>query len=177
MILSSLDRLTASVTGAADVSDVAGPRWRELGLVGLAALTTYSAAVGWQAQVVSYPLYRAVAAEDFLAYHAQYNGAIPVVVIAPGFLAFLAGIALPWTRPAWVPARTAGVVAVAGAVSLVSTVAWAIPRHARLDRIGQDAATIDSLLTANLVRSVALTVGTLALVGLVGGRACRGGRG
>ncbi len=174
MILSSLDHASSSVAGATD--DI-GPRWRELGLVGLTALTTYSAAVGWQAQVVSYPLYRAVAAEDFLAYHAQYNGAIPVVVIAPGFLAFLAGIALPWTRPAWVPARTAGLVAVAGAVALVSTVAWAIPTHARLDRVGQDAATIDSLLTANLVRSVALTVGTLALVGLVGGRACRRGKG
>ena len=62
----------------------------------------------------------------------------------------------------------AGLVAAAGAVSLVSTVAWAIPMHDRLDRIGQDAATIDSLLSANLVRSVALTVGTVALAALVG---------
>jgi len=174
VILPSLDRSAAAVTGT---PGVAGQPWREVGLVGLTALTTWSAAVGWQAQAVSYPLYRAVAAEDFLAYHAQYNGAIPVVVIAPGFVAFLAGIALPWTRPAWVPARVAGLVAAAGAVSLVSTVAWAIPMHARLDRVGQDAATIDSLLSANLVRSVALTVGTVALAVLVGGRACRTGRG
>ncbi|WP_377640515.1 hypothetical protein [Oryzobacter terrae] len=175
MILPSLDRSPVPATGlrAAPV----GARRRERALVGLAVLTAYSTAVGWQAQLVSYPLYRAVAAEDFLAYHAQYNGAIPVVVIVPGFVSFLAGIALPWTRPAWVPPRVAGLVAAAGAVSLASTVAWAIPMHDRLDRLGQDAATIDSLLSANLVRSLALTVGTVALAGLLAGRACRSAEG
>ena len=171
MILPSLDRSAASSTLA--VGAVTGPRRRELGLVALTALMAYSTAVGWQAQLVSYPLYRAVGPEDFLAYHAQYSRAIPVVVIVPGFLSFLAGMAFPWTRPAWVPDRVAGLVAAAGAVSLVSTVAWAIPMHDRLDRIGPDAATIDSLLSANLVRSLSLTAGTIALAGLVGGRACR----
>jgi hypothetical protein len=156
MILPSLDHVSPAVA-AGDAS------WRHLGLVGLTALTAYSTAVGWQAQLVSYPLYRAVAPEDFLAYHAQYNSAIPVVVIVPGFLSFLAGVAFLWTRPAEVPRGVAAVVAAAGATSLVSTVAWAIPMHDRLDRIGQDAATIDSLLSANLVRSLALTVGTAAL--------------
>lgn len=137
--------------------------WRTAGLVGLTALTAYSTGVGWQAQLVSYPLYRAVAAEDFLAYHAQYNASIPVVVIVPGFLSFLAGVAFWWTRPAEVPPAAAAVVAATGATSLLATVAWAIPMHDRLDRIGQDAATIDSLLAANLVRSLALTLGTAAL--------------
>ena len=41
---------------------------------------------------------------------------------------------------------------------------WAIPMHDRLDEIGQSAATLDSLLQANLVRSLALTAGTAALV-------------
>ncbi len=156
MILPSLDHPSPAVT-AGDSS------WRHLGLVGLTALTAYSAGVGWQAQLVSYPLFRAVAPEDFLAYHAQYNAAIPVVVIIPGFLSFLAGIAFAWTRPAEVPQALAAVVAGTATTALVSTVAWAIPMHDRLDRIGQDAATIDSLLSANLVRSLALTVGTAAL--------------
>lgn len=141
----------------------ASSRGRDLGLVGLTALTAYSTAIGWQAQLVSYPLFRAVSSEDFLAYHEQYNQAIPVVVIAPGFLTFLGGIAFWWTRPAWVPRPVAGVVSGAGLVSLVSTVLWAIPRHDRLDEVGQSAATIDSLLQANLLRSIALTAGTLAL--------------
>ena len=60
--------------------------WRHPHLVALTALTAYSTGVGWQAQAVSYPLFRAVPTEDFLAYHAQYNEAIPLVVIVPGFL-------------------------------------------------------------------------------------------
>ena len=106
----------------------------------LTALTAYSTGVGWQAQAVSYPLFRAVPAEDFLAYHAQYNEAIPLVVIVPGFLSFLACAAFPWTRPADVPRGLAGVVAGSGLVSLVSTVAWAIhpaARPARPDRPGR----------------------------------------
>ncbi|MDD7937347.1 hypothetical protein PHK61_02810 [Actinomycetospora lutea] len=140
------------------------PSWRRAHLVGLTALTAYSTGIGWQAQAVSYPLYRAVPAEDFLAYHAQYNAAIPLVVIAPGFLTFLACAAFPWTRPAEVSRRLAAVAAAGGLVSLVSTVAWAIPMHDRLDRLGRSAATIDSLLDANLVRSLALTASTAALL-------------
>jgi hypothetical protein len=150
------------VTTTAAVRTPSG-RWHDRGLVGLTALTAYSTALGWQAQLVSYPLYRAVSREDFLAYHAQYNQAIPVVVIVPGFLSFLGGVAFWWTRPGSVPRPVAGVVAGSGLVSLLATVLWAIPQHDRLDEIGQSAATIDSLLQANLLRSVALTVGTVAL--------------
>ncbi len=57
----------------------------------------------------------------------------------------------------------AAAVALCGMVSLLSTVLWAIPRHDDLDRIGRDATTIDSLLRANLLRSLALTAGTFLL--------------
>lgn len=140
------------------------PPWRRTHLLGLTALTAYSTGVGWQAQLVSYPLFRAVPAEDFLAYHAQYNRAIPLVVIVPGFLTFLACAAFPWTRPPDVSRRLAGIVAAGGLVSLTSTVAWAIPMHDRLDRIGQSATTIDSLLDANLVRSLVLTLSAAGLL-------------
>ncbi|PVZ03428.1 hypothetical protein [Actinomycetospora cinnamomea] len=140
------------------------PGWRRWHLVGLTALTAWSTGIGWQAQAVSYPLYRAVPAADFLAYHAAYNAAIPTVVIVPGFASFLACAAFPWTRPPDVPRGLAAVVAAGGLGALVSTLAWAIPRHDRLDRIGRDAATIDSLLQANLVRSLVLSAATVALV-------------
>ena len=42
---------------------------------------------------MSYPLFRAVGAEEFASYHLQYNDSIPFVVIVPGFAAFLGGIA------------------------------------------------------------------------------------
>ena len=41
--------------------------WRQLNLAALTALTGYSAALGWQAQVVSFPLYRAVGEAEFAA--------------------------------------------------------------------------------------------------------------
>jgi hypothetical protein len=137
--------------------------WRLGHLVGLTALTAYSTALGWQAQLVSYPLYRAVGTADFAAYHQQYNESIPLVVIAPGFASFLAGAAFLWTRPDDVPRRVAAVVSGAGLAALLSTVAWAIPMHDRLDAIGQEAATIESLLQANLWRTLALTVSTAVL--------------
>lgn len=153
---------------ATEVRTTRESRWRSRGLVGLAALSAYSTAIGWQAQLVSYPLFRSVGEADFLAYHQAYNQAIPVVVIVPGFVTFLASIAFLRTRPADVPVKAAAVVAVSGAVSLLSTVLWAIPMHDRLDDIGQSQATIDSLLDANLVRSLALTVGTGVLLWCVG---------
>jgi len=109
---------------------------------------------------VSYPLYRAVGTEDFAAYHLQYDDSIPFVVIAPGFAAFLGGVAFWWTRPEGVPRQVAAVVAVGGLTSALTTVLWAIPMHDRLDRIGQSAETIDSLVLANVPRTVALTVST-----------------
>lgn len=147
------------------------PDWRRWSLIGLSVLTAYSTALGWQAQMVSYPLYGAVSVEDFAAYHQQYNAAIPVVVILPGFVSFLGGAAFYWTRPSEVPRPAAALVGASGLVSLLSTVVWAIPQHDRLDRDGQSAATIDSLLEANLLRSLALTVGTLTLTWCLARRA------
>lgn len=138
--------------------------WRHANLLALSALSAYCTGIGWQAQQVSYPLFRSVGAQDFLAYHQDYNHAIIWVVIVPGFATFAASIAFWWTRPPAIGRIGAGLVAGTGLISVLSTVAWAIPMHDRLDRIGQDAATIDSLLGANLVRSLALTVGTGALL-------------
>jgi hypothetical protein len=155
------DSIAAAATGAPPGP---APGWRRWHLVAITALTCYSTGIGWQAQLVSYPLFRAVGAEDFLAYHQAYNEAIPLVVIVPGFVGFLACVAFPWTRPREASRWVAGAVALSGWGCLLSTVLWAIPRHDTLDRIGRDAATIDSLLQANAVRTAALTVGAAALV-------------
>jgi hypothetical protein len=160
---------TVIATGAADTSSSAQAEpassgtWRRWNLVVLTSLSAYSTALAWQAQLVSYPLYRAVGAGDFIAYHERYGASIPLVVIVPGFATFLAATAFYWTRPAGIGRRSAAAVSVAGLVSLLSTVLWAIPRHADLDRIGRSEATIDSLLRANLLRSLALTTATVVL--------------
>lgn len=137
--------------------------WRRYYLLGLAVLSAYSTGVAWQAQLVSYPLYRAVAADDFLAYHAQYGVSIPGPVIVPGFATFLACMAFPWAQPHGIARRSAALVALSGLVAFLATVLWAIPCHVELARIGQSSATIDSLLRANAVRTAALMVGTTVL--------------
>lgn len=156
--------MTATLSTTRPIATARTASWRYWALAGLTALTAYSMGVGWQAQLVSYPFFGTVPAEHFAAYHLQYNAAIPVVVIVPGFLSFVAGIAFWWTRPREVGRPAAAVVAVTGLTSLLATVLWAIPMHDRLDQVGQSAATIDSLLGANLLRSLALTAGTAALV-------------
>ncbi len=158
-----------------DTSTFAVPRttarapggWRIWNLVAVTALTAYSTGLSWQAQFVSYPLFGRVSAAEFPGYHLDYNTAIVGVVIVPGFLGFLATIAFLWTRPAAVSLRAAAVVAVSGLGSILSTVLWAIPAHDRLDRIGQDAATLQSLLTANAVRTGFLTLGAVMLCWIV----------
>jgi hypothetical protein len=152
-----------SLASTLDSTSSMGPVWRVWNLAALAALTAYSTGVAWQAQFVSYPLYRALSAEEFPGYHLAYNAAIPGVVIIPGFVTFLACAAFPWTRPTGVSRPLAATVTICGVGSLLSTVLWAIPMHDRLDRIGQDAATITGLLQANGVRTALLTVGAAVL--------------
>lgn len=157
---------TAALTRPTAFSSRRG-HWRNWNLAAVAALTAYSTGVSWQAQFVSYPLFGQLSAEEFAAYHLAYNDAIPGVVIVPGFLTFLACIAFVGTRPAGVSRGVAGLIAIAGLGSILTTVLWAIPMHDQLDRIGQDSATLQSLLTANAFRTGFLTVGTLALFGTV----------
>ena len=47
--------------------------------------------------------------------------------------------------------------------------------HDQLDRIGQDAATLRSLLTANAVRTAFLTIGTVGLFGVIAAKLRRAG--
>lgn len=57
------------------------PSWRYAYLVVLTALCAYGTALGWFAQLVMYPLFRAVPAKDFGAFHSLYNRSIPAPVI------------------------------------------------------------------------------------------------
>jgi hypothetical protein len=138
-------------------------RWRDAALVALTAMTAYTTAISWQVQAVSYPLFRAVDAVQFPAYHQQYNETILWPVLIPGFPTAAAGVLFFWIRPARLSGRVAAVVSAASLASLLLTVLWAIPMHDRLDVIGQDGATIDSLLRANLLRSLSFTLSTAAL--------------
>lgn len=150
---------------------------REVAQVALTLLTAYTTAISWQVQAVSYPLFRAVDDTDFAAYHQQYNEAILWPVLIPGFPTVIAGTLFYFFRPPRSSRRLAALVSATSLISLLLTLLWAIPMHDRLDAIGQDGPTIDSLLQANLLRSLALTLSTTALgwglLRLVGGRVRR----
>ena len=155
------DAITTSRPGAPPGRQA---RWRLWNLAATAAITCYSTGIAWQAQLVSYPLFLAVGADDFPAYHQAYHEAIPLVVIVPGFVGFVACTVFPWTRSRDVPRRVGALVALSGIGAIASTVFWAIPRHDTLDRIGRDVATVQSLLQANALRTAVLTVGAGALL-------------
>ncbi len=139
-------------------------RWREHFLIWFLVLAGYNLGVAVQAQFVSYPLYKAPGSAEFLSYHAQYNESIPLPVILPGFAFMLLSAAFVALRPAVVSRAVALAVTACGLVGLLTTTAWAIPRHDELDRIGQSLPTIDSLLMANAVRTLAFAVEVALLV-------------
>jgi len=108
-----------------------------------------------------------VGTEGFAAYHQHYNEDILWPVLIPGFPTVFACALFLWIRPVRVPRPAGAAVTAIGISSLLLTLLWAIPMHDRLDRDGPVAATIDSLLQANLLRSVLLTVCTILLGSMV----------
>ena len=74
----------------------------------LAVLSVYNCGVIWPTQSVTYPLFRLVPKDAFLAYHLFYNRRITASVIIPGFLSFLVLFVLLFFRPPsitlWMPA-------------------------------------------------------------------------
>ena len=140
-----------------------GDALRRWNLIGTTTLSAYSTALGWFAHKAAYPLFGEVGSGDFAGYHQFYNEAIVWPVIVPGVAGFLAATVFPWTRPREIPRPAAWLVGATGLTCLVSTLLWAIPMHDRLDAQGFANPTLDSLLAANLVRTAALTAGTLTL--------------
>jgi hypothetical protein len=123
-------------------------------VVGISALTTR----------VSYPLYAAVPAPAFVAYHRRYSRQIIPVIIIPAFLSFLACLSLPLVRPESVPVWMALLVAAGGLTALLATVTAAIPSHARLQRDGFAAEPYQRLRTADRIRTAACACSAVFLV-------------
>jgi hypothetical protein len=127
--------------------------------VGVSALTTR----------VSYPLYAAVPAPAFVAYHRRYNRQILPVIIVPAAICFLGCLSLPFLRPAAVPVWVALLIAAGGLIALLATVTAAVPAHLCLQRDGfaTDAYVrlrfADRIRTAACVGSAALLVWSMVL--------------
>jgi len=110
----------------------------------------------WFAQIVVYPLFAQVGEADYVRYHRFYSRHIPLPVIIPGFASFLLPVALAFYGPAVPFWMSAGNIA-AGIAGLLVTVLLEIPRHARLEKGGKNAATIAELIRYNWPRTLSIS--------------------
>jgi hypothetical protein len=113
----------------------------------------YNLGVTWFVQIVVYPLFAKVGAEEYINYHTYYARQIPLPVILPGFTHFLLPIALVFYRPESVPLGIALANVACGLLSLVVTVALEIPRHDRLEKGGKQDEVIRELIRYNWPRT------------------------
>ena len=100
----------------------------------------------WLAQIAVYPLFGQVGEEEYVTYHKFYSSRIPLPAIVPGFAGFLLPVALVFFRPDSVPPRMALANVACGLVGLFVTVVLEIPRHARLEKGGEQEQVIRELV-------------------------------
>ena len=111
----------------------------------------------WLIQIVVYPLFGKVGANEYVAYHKFYSSRIPLPVVVPGFACFLLTIPLVFLRPDSVSLSLALANVAWGLVGLFVTVALEIPRHARLENWGKQETVIRELIRYNWPRTLAIT--------------------
>ncbi len=118
----------------------------------------------WLVQLVVYPLFGKVGADEYTTYHRFYTSRIPLPVIVPGFLSFFLPVAVLAFLPDSVPVWLAVANVIMGLVGLAVTVGLEIPRHGKLERDGKNDKLIAELIafnwprTASITASAALTV-------------------
>jgi hypothetical protein len=111
----------------------------------------------WFVQIVVYPLFGKVGPNEYIAYHKFYSSRIPLPVIVPGFLSFLAPVTLVFLGPESVPLWMYLANVICGIVGLLVTVGLEIPRHARLEKGGKQEKVIRELVYYNWPRTLSIT--------------------
>ena len=122
-----------------------------------AAATWFMAGLIWMTQVVHYPLFGLVGAEDFITYEQSHTRRMAVLLVVPALTEIVTGAALVFAVPA---TASLPLVLVAGgflaAIWLMTALVHA-PLHGRLSR-GRDAGLIHQLVAANWWRTAAWSV-------------------
>ena len=143
------------INAAAEQSGGPQVRWLVVHLVAVAVL----AGVGWVVQLVVYPAFRLVGADEWPRYHDGHMRAITRVVAVPWLAQGVSTVAL-LIVPTAVGRLSAAVLAALALVTVATTVVAAVPAHGRL-AVAQGAGDVAVLLRANLVRTLAWTGSTL----------------
>ena len=111
----------------------------------------------WFVQIVIYPLFGKVGPNEYIAYHKFYSSRIPLPVIVPGFLSFLAPVTLVFLGPESVPLWMYLANVICGIVGLLVTVGLEILRDARLEKGGKQEKVIRELVYYNWPRTLSIT--------------------
>jgi hypothetical protein len=135
--------------------------WLVVHLVAVAVL----AGVGWVVQLVVYPAFRLVGADEWPRYHHEHIRAITWVVAVP-WLAQGVSTAVLLIVPPAVGRLVAAVLAALALVAVITTVATAVPAHGRLAG-APDARDVTVLVRANLIRTLAWTASTVFAAALL----------
>jgi len=128
----------------------------ELAAYGHALATCLMAGLVWFVQVVHYPLFARVGAEQFKTYESAHQSRTTLIV-APLMLTEAAlGVVLLFVRPdgvgVWLLGANAGLLAVVWALTFLA----AVPLHAKLSA-GFDEGTHARLVSVNWPRTIAWT--------------------
>ncbi len=130
-----------------------------------AAATLFMVGLSWFVQVVHYPLFAAVGADRFPAYHREHSRRTTWVVAAPMLVELVSSFALLVEPPAGEAALTA-IGAALAAAAWALTFGGAVPAHRGLGDGFEPSAQL-RLLRASLVRTLIWTAHGAVVIALL----------
>lgn len=124
--------------------------------------TCYMVGLIWMVQIVHYPLFAKVGAEQYESYQTHHQSLTTLVVGPPMLLELITSLLLLWYRPAGIPSWLIYFGIALLAVVWLSTAFIQVPCHEKLTS-GFDAAVHSRLVTSNWIRTIGWTArGALA---------------
>lgn len=119
------------------------------------AVTGAMTGVIWTVQRILYPFFSEINPAQFVAYHRRYTRRITSIVAPLMMVEGATAVALWWSG-----LRSVGFLSAVGLLAVIwlSTFAWQVPLHRRLENNGYDADTHRRLVASNWIRTVAWTL-------------------
>lgn len=127
---------------------------------------SFMCGLGWFVQVVHYPLFTFATGSRWTDFHAEHSRRTGWVVGVPWAMQGFGAFALLVWRPEGVSLALVVAAVVLAGVTVVATIAVALPAHARL-ATGFEAEVHRRLLLGDRVRAVAWTVGTVVAMVMI----------
>ncbi len=131
-------------------------------LLANAAATLFMTGVGWFVQVVHYPLFGSVGADEFSAYHDAHSRLVTRVVLLPMTVELVTSAWLVLDRPAGVGSAAVWAGLVLAVVTWASTALVQVPQHRALSPAG-----VRALVARNWPRTLAWTAHSGVVLGML----------